>query len=209
MKKRRYKIVFIDHTTKMGGGQVYLLRQLSQLDKDRFKPLVVCPSDGALPDHVRRSGVDLHIVPIHQSIINLRKEDLIGNPISFLINPFRLAAGIWRLVSWLKRHKIDLVHLNSMKAGFYGSLAARYAGLPVVWDFKDLLSEDFFPSINRRLIVGMANRWVDYVVANSNAIAEAFIAQGGRKDKVRVIHNGIDLSQFHPDNKPSGLRVSL
>ena len=33
MKKRRYKIVFIDHTTKMGGGQVYLLRQLSQLDK--------------------------------------------------------------------------------------------------------------------------------------------------------------------------------
>lgn len=209
MKKRRYKIVFIDHTTKMGGGQVYLLRQLSQLDKDRFKPLVVCPSDGALPDHVRRSGVDLHIVPIHQSIINLRKEDLIGNPISFLINPFRLAAGIWRLVSWLKRHKIDLVHLNSMKAGFYGSLAARYAGLPVVWDFKDLLSEDFFPSINRRLIVGMANRWVDYVVANSNAIAEAFIAQGGRKDKIRVIHNGIDLSQFHPDNKPSGLRVSL
>jgi glycosyltransferase involved in cell wall biosynthesis len=209
MEKHCYNIAFIDHTTKMGGGQVYLLRQLSQLDKSRFNPMVVCPADGELPDHVRRVGVDMHIVPVHQSLIDLRKEDLVGHPFSFLVNPFRLASGIWRLVRWLKRHKIDLVHVNSMKAGFYGGLAARIARLPVVWDFKDIISDDFFPPFNRRLIVCIANLCADYVVANSSAIAEAFIAQGARKNKVRVIHNGIELTQFHPDNKPLDLHASL
>lgn len=209
MKPRRINIAFIDHTTKMGGGQVYLLRQLSRLDKDRFHPFVVCPSDGALPDHVRRAGVEMHIVQMHQSLIELRKEDLIGHPVSLLLNPFRLAAGIWRLARWMKRHNIDLVHLNSMKAGFYGGLAAWLARLPVLWDFKDIISDDFFPSFNRRLIVGIANRFADCVVANSQAIADAFVAQGGRIDIVRVIHNGIELDRFHPDNRQGALRASL
>lgn len=193
----------------MGGGQVYLLRQLSQLDPVRFEPIVLCPMEGALTDFLRKSGVRVHILPIHQGLINLRKEDLLKDLISTVKNPFRLLSGVWRLSRWLRREKVTLVHLNSMKAGFYGGMAARLAGVPTVWDFKDILSEDFFPSFNRKLVVWVGNSCADAVVANSHAIGRTFIEQGGCQKKVTVIHNGINLSEFHPDSPAADIRRTL
>lgn len=193
----------------MGGGQVYLLRQLSQLDPARFEPIVLCPMEGVLTDFLRQSGVRVHILPIHQGLINLRKEDLLKDLISIVKNPFRLLSGVWRLASWLRREKVTLVHLNSMKAGFYGGMAARLAGVPTVWDFKDILSEDFFPSFNRKLVVLVGNTCTDAVVANSHIIGRTFIGQGGRQGKVIVIHNGINLDEFCPDSPASDIRLTL
>ncbi|MBI4552181.1 MAG: glycosyltransferase family 4 protein [Candidatus Latescibacteria bacterium] len=202
-------IAFIDHTTRMGGGQVYLLRQLSQLDRARFRPVVVCPSDGTLPGLVRQRGVEVQIIPVHPGLLDLRKEDLIRAPLSFLLNPVRFAACVRRLAAWLRANRIDLVHLNSMKAGFYGGLAARLAGLPVVWDFKDIISADFFPALTRRLIVLVGNTCATRVVANSRAIRDEFIRQGGRAEKVTVIHNGVDLDQFQPSRTNGAVRTSF
>lgn len=206
---RPRKIAFLDHTTRMGGGQVYLLRQLSRLDRSRFYPVVVCPAEGDLPERVREAGVDVRIVPVHPGLLDLRKEDLIRNPVSAALNPLRFAGCVRRLVRWLRREGIDLVHLNSMKAGFYGGMAGRLAGLPVVWDFKDLLSADFFPAINRRLIVLIGNACADRIVANSHAIADAFIRAGGRPEKVTVVHNGVDLDRFHPSDTGQETRKAL
>jgi glycosyltransferase involved in cell wall biosynthesis len=198
MKRSPYKIAFIDHTTRMGGGQVYLLRQLSQLDRSRFEPIVVCPSDGDLPDHVRRSGVRVHLLPVHPDLIELRKEALFNSLFTAAINGGRFVFCVVRLAWWLRREGVALAHLNSMKAGFYGGMAAWLAGIPVVWDFKDIVSEDFFPSFNRRLIIRIGNAFADRIVANSHAIAQSYTDAGGKKEKVEVIHNGIDLTHFHP-----------
>ncbi|MBM3264252.1 MAG: glycosyltransferase [candidate division Zixibacteria bacterium] len=193
----------------MGGGQVYLLRQLSQLDTDRFEPVVVCPTEGPLTDQVRQAGVQVHILPIHPGLIDLRKEDLVGHPFLFMANPFRLAGCVFRLARWINREEIRLIHLNSMKAGFYGGMAGRLAGLPTVWDFKDIVSEDFFPALNRRLIIAIGNTYADVVVANSHAIGRAFVEQGGHREKLTVIHNGIDLDIFHPGLETATLRQSI
>jgi glycosyltransferase involved in cell wall biosynthesis len=37
------------------------------------------------------------------------------------------------------------VHTNSLKAGFYGCLAARLAGVPSVWHLRDRLAPDYLP----------------------------------------------------------------
>lgn len=203
------RIAFIDHTTKMGGGQVYLLRQLSKLDRTQFYPIVVCPTDGPLANLVRREGVDMFIMPMHPGLTELKKDDLLGDPISIVRNLFRFAAAVVRLAAWLRKLKIDLVHLNSMKAGFYGGMAGRLAGLPVVWDFKDIISEDFFPTFNRRLIVKIGNTFANRLVANSQAIRDAYVAQGGRAEKVEVVINGIELDQFHPASSGEFTRSEL
>jgi glycosyltransferase involved in cell wall biosynthesis len=75
----------------------------------------------------------------------------------------------------------------------------------------DILSADHFSGINRRLIVSLANR-AEAVVANSLATAEAFQSNGGKKDLVRVIPNGFEISRFRaplrspelPDSVPPG-----
>jgi glycosyltransferase involved in cell wall biosynthesis len=207
--ERPKRIAFIDHTTKMGGGQVYLLRQLGRLDRQRYHPVVVCPSEGALTKFVKQAGFELHILPMHSGLIELKKDDLLGDPISMVLNPFRFVAAIIRLIRWFRRNRIELVHLNSMKSGFYGGIAARLSGIPVVWDFKDILSRAFFPSLTRRLVVAIGNNFVDTIVANSQAIADAYLAQGGSPAKVRVITNGIDLEVFNPSNSGEDIKAEL
>jgi glycosyltransferase involved in cell wall biosynthesis len=66
----------------------------------------------------------------------------------------------------------------------------------VVWGLHDLLTLDHFSQMHIRLDVALANRFAARVIANSTASAEAFIAQGGRREMVHVVHNGISASQF-------------
>jgi glycosyltransferase involved in cell wall biosynthesis len=67
---------------------------------------------------------------------------------------------------------------------------------PVIWDLNDLLIPAHFSRANIRLDVVLANHFADRVIANSQASADALIAQGGPADKVRVVHNGISSEPF-------------
>ena len=54
---------------------------------------------------------------------------------------------IWRVVRFARKMEIDLIHTNSLKAVIIGGIAARIAGIPVVWHVRDrqrngLLSKD-------------------------------------------------------------------
>jgi glycosyltransferase involved in cell wall biosynthesis len=46
------------------------------------------------------------------------------------------------------------------------------------------------------LAVALANHLVERVIVNSRATAEAFVASGGRAEKVRLVYNGIDPAPF-------------
>jgi glycosyltransferase involved in cell wall biosynthesis len=69
----------------------------------------------------------------------------------------------------VRRLQPDLVHTNSLKAGVYGSLAARLAGVPVVWHVRDRIAPDYLPGPAVRLVRGMTRRLATAVVANSEA----------------------------------------
>lgn len=46
------------------------------------------------------------------------------------LNPLRETALLWLLVRWLRRERPDVVHAFTIKCAIYGSLAARFAGVP-------------------------------------------------------------------------------
>jgi glycosyltransferase involved in cell wall biosynthesis len=79
----------------------------------------------------------------------------------------------------------------------------------VLWEFPDLLTEEFFSSAARRLVVATVNRLTGVVMAVSGAVGEALIAAGADPQRVVVLPNGVDLDQFHPDIPPAPLRAQL
>jgi glycosyltransferase involved in cell wall biosynthesis len=88
----------------------------------------------------------------------------------------------------MKTRRPDIVHTNSLKSDLIGGIAARMAGVPVVWHVRDRIENDYLPGP-----VVLVFRWLcrvipNYVVANSAATLRT-IHLPGRKHK-SVVHSG-------------------
>jgi glycosyltransferase involved in cell wall biosynthesis len=59
------------------------------------------------------------------------------------------------------------VHTNSLKAGYYGSIAARLAGVPVIWHLRDRIEVDYMPERAVALTRTLLRVLPDMVVCNS------------------------------------------
>jgi glycosyltransferase involved in cell wall biosynthesis len=82
---------------------------------------------------------------------------------------------------------------------FYAGLASLPTGRPVIWHVR--IAE---PDI---LLDQLLFRLAKAVIVNSAAVGKRFA--WGRSDKILRIHNGVNLSRFHPRQPPPGLRPSL
>jgi len=81
-------------------------------------------------------------------------------------------AYIARLAVRLRQLRPDIVHTNSLKAGVYGSLAAKAAGIPVVWHVRDRIADDYIPKPAVRMVRALIRHLADGVIANSPATLE-------------------------------------
>jgi glycosyltransferase involved in cell wall biosynthesis len=110
-------------------------------------------------------------------------------------------AGIYQLLrlSWfLRREKFDIVHTHDLWSNLLGVLAARLAGVrAIVSSRRDLAHFDWYQG-KRRVWLRRVQNLSGAVLANATHIRDALIADDGfATEKVRVIHNGIDIEKFN------------
>ncbi|MCA0456617.1 MAG: glycosyltransferase [Chloroflexi bacterium] len=106
---------------------------------------------------------------------------------------------IQRLRDKLLELKPDILHTHLIHADLYGTLAARWAGVPVVISSRH--NDDAF---RYRKPVRLFNRWLwgktDAGIAISDAIARFSIAvEGAKPEQIQRVHYGIDISQAPRD----------
>jgi glycosyltransferase involved in cell wall biosynthesis len=111
--------------------------------------------------------------------------------------PFR------RLVRELRERQPDIIHGFLPDGNIVTLLARRWVpGAAVVWGVRtseiDLSKYDWVTRLMLRLSYLLAGG-ADLIIVNSRAGAASAIANGCPPDRVRVIPNGIDLTQFQPD----------
>jgi glycosyltransferase involved in cell wall biosynthesis len=159
--------MYVDHTAKLSGGEIALSRLLPGL-KSSVSPIVVLGEDGPLVPRLRALGVEVRILPLSPHTRQVRKDSL-TNPIIAAARIASVLGYSLRLRRLIRAHDVDIVHTNSLKAGFYGCLAARLAGVPSVWHLRDRLSPDYLPRFalwaTRVALAVLPNR----VVCNSAA----------------------------------------
>ena len=108
-----------------------------------------------------------------------------------------------RLLRFLRRENIAILHCHLFTASFFGAGVARMAGVgtvletchgPEVWRMGKGLRASFW--VDRQI-----GRLVDKYIAVSHA-AERHLVGNKRvpRNKIRVIHNGRDLDRFAPVN---------
>ncbi len=160
----RLRVVYLDHAAAMSGAEIALLNLLSCLDG--VDAHVILAEDGPLVAALEERGIAVEVLAMPARTARLRKGRIRPGSVP-MFALWDTGGYVWRLRSRLRALRPDVVHTNSLKAGLYGSLASRLAGLPVIWHVRDRVARDYLPRA-AVFLVRRALAWLPTaVVANS------------------------------------------
>ena len=160
------RVVYLDHCALASGAELALARMAPAFRG--VEPSVTLAEDGPLVALLQRSEVPVRVEPMNPRARSLKKGAVVPG-LGALRAAFATAGYALRLARAIRRERPDLVATNSLKAALYGGVAARLAGVPVVWHLRDRIAEDYLPSPAVRMVRAAARVLPTGVVANSEA----------------------------------------
>jgi glycosyltransferase involved in cell wall biosynthesis len=181
------KVLFASHTSRISGAEHSLLTLLGALPEDAVEPLVACPP-GPLAEAVRVRGVRVATVTGAEGSLKL---SLAGTPRAV----GELAAEAVELRRLARRHRAEVVHANTLRAGLAATVAARLGGAPAVVAVRDCLPPGRVARVTQRALADGAAA----LVPNSVYTRDAFLARRARvRARVEVVPSPVDLARFDP-----------
>ena len=187
-KAKPRRILFLDHTAAMSGGEIALLNLIRHLDRSRFTPIVALFSHGPLVDKLRQGGVETHVLELPERIAQTQKDNLRISTLLRLGDIVCLAGFAIRLALFTRRLKINLIHANSLKADVIGGVAGRLAGVKIIWHIRDRIADDYLPASVAWIFRRLCRILPHFVVANSYATLSAL--DGLNPGRTAVVSSG-------------------
>jgi len=192
LPSRPLRIALLDHTAKLGGGELALLNLVTRLDYQNFQPIVFLFADGPLRKKIESAGVRVIVVPLESTIAEVCKDSLGSKTLLRLgdiVGTFRFA---WRLSRMLLEEHIDIVHTNSLKADIIGGIASKLARLPVIWHVRDRIEDDYLPAVVTSLF-RLAAKWLPTeIIANSRATLDTLHLP--KRLRGNAVYSGIEVT---------------
>jgi glycosyltransferase involved in cell wall biosynthesis len=173
-RDRRLRVVYVDHVARLSGGEIAILRLLPYLEG--VNAHVILGEDGLLAERLTQAGISVEVLALNESTRDLRRDAvrLAGSAPAAALQTLAYSA---RLARRLRALRPDLVHSNSLKSGIYGGIAARAAGVPLLWHLRDRVAEDYLPPAAVRLMRVAIAGLADGVVANSASTLQTLPAR--------------------------------
>lgn len=166
-------VLYIIWSLGLGGAERVVINLAKGLDKTKFNPMVCCLNDkGEFAVELEERGIP---------VIALNKR--LGIDI----------AVIGKLISVIKERNIQIVHTHLWGANFWGRIAAKMAGVPVIIATEhnvDTWKSWFNFALDRWL-----SRSTDKIIAVSNKVKEFYQSKGINPKKIAVIYNGVDIAK--------------
>ncbi len=179
------KVLFVERTGLVGGGERSLLGLLGALPADTQARLA-CPA-GPLPERAAAHGVPT--ATIAESVGSLKL-----HPVHTPVALVAMATACTGLLRAARAWRPDVLHANSIRAGLIAAPVAGLLGRPLVLHVRDCLP----PSpVTQRLQAALAVR-ADAVVAISHHVARSFDPDG-RAPRLAVVDNPFDLTLLDPE----------
>lgn len=161
------KIMHVLTDTNIGGAGIWLLNFVKAFDRSRYEVTAALPEKAELTPRLKALGIRVCEVP------GIADE-------SFSVS------GIKEFKRLFKRERPDVVHTH---ASLSARIAAKECKIPVV-NTRHCIEE---PKQGiKRLIYGIVNNALsDIVIGVSKAAYDNLAADGTKKDKLRLVYNGV------------------
>jgi glycosyltransferase involved in cell wall biosynthesis len=177
------RVLYVNHTAEVSGAERSLLTLLGGLPPS-VHPLVACPP-GGLAEAV--AELEIPVTPIADTAGSLRLHPL--HTPRALAEMSLAALQVHRAA---RRHRADVVHANSIRAGIELGIA-RVAPAARVVQVRDVLPPGPVTTATMRLIAATAST----VLANSRYTAES-VRRSAPGARLQVVHPALDLTRFDP-----------
>jgi glycosyltransferase involved in cell wall biosynthesis len=176
---QKLRVALIIATLDRSGGEKQVALLARRLDPARFAPLVIAVTRGGpYEDELRRAGIPVFVLG------KAFKYDL------------RTVPALKRL---LVEQGVDVAYTWMFTANSFGRAAARLARTPVV--IAGEMDTGYKPPLHHAIDRYLA-RWSDALICNSEGVRQYALGNGWPADKLRVIHNGIDLDEIPAAPEP-------
>lgn len=190
-------ILYLHAGAEMYGADKVMLDLIKGLDKNKFRPVVVLPTDGVLVDALKDENIEVKVIPYP---IMRRKY---FNPIGIIKYGFGLIKYSSQIAKLAKKENIDIIH-NNTAAVLEGSIVSRKLKIPQLWEIHEIIVN---PKIMYKVTSKLIAKYSTITATVSNAVKNHLMDSGYfKEDKIKVIYNGVDSKRFNPENDSTYLR---
>ncbi len=178
---RKRKIFYLLDSLNIGGTETQAVELARRMDPAKYDVTLAClRKEGPLLANLNGSSVN---------VVEFHPKGGIDSPQGL----YQLA----RMVAFLRRGKFDVVHAHDLWSNMIGVVAGKLAGVPVIVTSQRDLSHDAWYKSSRKKWLRRAQSASSAVLTNASMIREGLVRDEGLDpQKVRVIHNGVDLDRF-------------
>ena len=182
------RVLFISHSSELGGAEHCLYSLLSELNRQDYEPLVLLPGSGPLEEKISALGILTRIVELEWGLTT--DPDDSNRRVRFFSGLRRRSEAI---VDIIKRERIDVVFTNSLTM-LDGAVAAYSCGVPHVWQVLELLDADpdLHPLIDLTAFYHLVHLLSDKIVTVSRSV-QSNIEVYCPSNKITTVYSGIDL----------------
>ena len=197
-------ILFIHHANDMYGADIGLLHSLKSLDRERYYPIVILPSDmpppGILSSELERLGIEYLVAPLGI----LRRKYLSARTIIPLA--LDIARGIACVRRTARARGVAMVYVNTIVT-VSGAIGGRLAGVPVLWHVREILA---MPRPIRWVLHKTLTLCADRIVCISEAVRDSLLKEAPQlARKSVVVYNAVSAAGSNGKTKDVPLREEL
>ncbi|THK34730.1 glycosyltransferase family 1 protein [Ensifer sp. MPMI2T] len=133
MDSQRIVIAFPFTGGELGGSHISATGLICGLDREKFKPIIILHKKGLiLEEYLRKFDLPFTLAP---DVSIFAADSDLGIAAS-AANGLRLVRTTAKLVPFLRRHRVDIVHTNDGRMHATWALAARLSGAKLLWHHR-------------------------------------------------------------------------
>ena len=175
------RILYLSRGGQVCGSQRQIYYVVTNLDRTRYEPIVVCPNGGQFVDQLRNHGITTHVFPLR----SWRK---------FPACAYRYLDAE-RLCMFARRHEVALVHSSDLWLNGYLIWVAERLKVPSVLHVRTPIRPD---EVRKHRCIRATS-----IIAISQRVKRNLLSAGIGPEKIVQIDDAVDLEVFRPQGFPA------